>query len=144
DVLDRLPKGINYGPQVGHSALRVFAMGERAFTDAAGADDLARIDAALRSALQAGALGFTTTRSPSHETSDDRPVASRQATWSEIESLVRTMAGLGVGTFQLASEAGAQSPDPHLRADYFGRVRDLAVATGVPVMVDLNPSQPES
>jgi N-acyl-D-aspartate/D-glutamate deacylase len=144
DVLDQLPKGINYGPQVGHSALRTFVMGERAFTEAATGDDLAGLDAALRDAMRAGALGFSTTRSPSHETSDDRPVASRQAEWSEVDALVHALSELGTGAFQLASEPGAQSHDPDRRADYFGRLRDLAVSSGVPVMIDLNPSRPES
>ena len=38
----------------------------------------------LDAALRAGAIGFTTSRSEHHETSDDRPVASRLATWDEV------------------------------------------------------------
>src|SRR5271155_199872 len=40
DVLDGLPKGINYSGYIGHSAIRTYVMGERAFTDAASDDDL--------------------------------------------------------------------------------------------------------
>ena len=40
DAVDRLPKGINFAANVGHSALRTWAMGERAFTDQATDEDL--------------------------------------------------------------------------------------------------------
>src|SRR5262249_9204106 len=78
--VDGLPKGINYAANVGHSALRTYVMGERAFTEPASDDDLVRMAEELRAGLRAGALGFTTSRA-THETSDDRPVASRLATW---------------------------------------------------------------
>ena len=39
DALERLPKGLNIGIHVGHSALRTYVMGERAFTDVATDDD---------------------------------------------------------------------------------------------------------
>src|SRR4051812_2119965 len=59
DAVDRLPKGINYAAQIGHSALRTFAMGERAFEEEADDDDLEVMATELRAALNAGAYGFT-------------------------------------------------------------------------------------
>jgi N-acyl-D-amino-acid deacylase len=85
DVVDTLPKGINYAANIGHSALRTYVMGERAFDGAASDDDLDAMDAELRDALRAGAFGFTTSRTRHHQTSDDRPVASRLATRDEVE-----------------------------------------------------------
>ncbi len=79
DTLDSLPKGINYSGYIGHSALRTYVMGERAFDGPASEDDLAAMERELRNALMAGAIGFTTSRSPSHETPDSKPVASRMA-----------------------------------------------------------------
>src|SRR5262249_48087544 len=73
-AVDEQPKAINYAATIGHSALRTWAMGERAFAGAADADDLAVMAEELRGALRAGAVGFSTSRA-SHETSDDRPVA---------------------------------------------------------------------
>src|SRR6478609_7730226 len=67
DVLDSLPKGINYSGYVGHSALRTYVMGERAFSEAATDDDLARITHEVKAALKAGAIGVSTTRSRTHE-----------------------------------------------------------------------------
>src|ERR1700736_4310355 len=57
DAVDRLPKGINYGALVGHSALRTWAMGERAFEEEAKDDDLALMREQLAESMRAGATG---------------------------------------------------------------------------------------
>ena len=88
DCLEALPKGINYAGYIGHSALRTYVMGERAFEQAAGEADLHAMERELRDAIRAGAIGFTTSRSPSHETPEGRPVASRVASWDELRRLV--------------------------------------------------------
>jgi len=56
DAVARWPKGINYAGYVGHSALRTYAMGERAFTEPATAADLAVMKRELADALAAGAM----------------------------------------------------------------------------------------
>lgn len=132
-ALDGTPKGINFGGSVGHSALRTWAMGERAFDEQATPDDLAEMDTELRDALAAGALGFTTSRSHHHWTADDRPVASRVADWSEVVALVETMADAGGGIFELANDSVLSSPDPDARAGYAAQLHELAVSTGVPI-----------
>ena len=131
DVLDALPKGINYAGYVGHSALRTYVMGERAFTEAATEDDLARMQAIVREAVRAGAMGFTTSRSPNHQTSDHRPVASRVASWDEVRAIVHAMGETGAGMFEIAGER--TGPDPDRIREYHERLRDLSVETGVPV-----------
>ena len=131
DVLDALPKGINYAGYVGHSAVRTYVMGERAFTEPANEDDLARMAAIVRQAVQAGAMGFTTSRSPNHQTSDHKPVASRVASWDEVRAIVRAMGETGAGMFEIAGER--TGPDPDRIRDYHERLRDLSVETGVPV-----------
>jgi N-acyl-D-aspartate/D-glutamate deacylase len=141
DAIDRVPKAMNYVAQVGHSALRTWVMGERAFDGPASDDDVAAMEQELERALHAGAWGFTTSRANTHETSDDRPVASRLAAWSEVERLVGVMGRTGHGMFELANEAACASPDPAVRAEARGRLRDLAVATGVTVTFGINPSR---
>jgi len=133
DVLDSIPKGINYAAYIGHSALRTWAMGQRAFEDAASDDDLALMVAELEAALRAGAIGLTTSRSNNHVASDGRPVASRLAHWSEVVTLVGAMAKAGGGVFELANESVASSPDPSARLEYAKRLQALTVATGVPI-----------
>jgi N-acyl-D-amino-acid deacylase len=137
DTIESLPKGINYSGYLGHSALRTYIMGERAFEQPAGEDDLAAMERELRDALRAGAIGFTTSRSPSHETPDGRPVASRVATWDEVRRLVGVMGDMNAGIFELAGEGVDRAAgDPGLR-DYQARLRDLAAETGRPVTYGL-------
>ncbi len=132
DAVDRLDKGINFAAQVGHSALRTWAMGERAFEEEATDDDVAAMKHQLAESLRAGAIGFSTSRTQHHETSDNRPVASRLASWAEVAELVGVLGDLGTGIFETA-DAGMSAPDPGDRARGLERVRALAADTQVPV-----------
>jgi N-acyl-D-aspartate/D-glutamate deacylase len=124
DVLDALPKGLNVAQSIGHSALRIWAMGERAYEGPADDDELTTMKNELTAALRAGAVGFTTSSSKTHFTSDDRPVASRLAAWEEVVALVGILARERTGTFQIGGTAEGVD----------GRLRDLAVSTGVPIL----------
>jgi len=75
DAIDRAPKAINYAAQIGHSALRTWAMGEKAFEAPATEDKLQLMERTLAEAMRAGAVGFTSSRSDQHETPDSQPVA---------------------------------------------------------------------
>ena len=138
DVLDGLPKGINYSGYLGHSALRTYVMGERAFEQQASDDDMRAMEAELRDGMQAGAMGFTTSRSISHETPDRRPVASRIASWDEVRRLVNVMGDLNAGIFELAGENTDRALGfEEARADYHRRLRELAVESGRPITFGL-------
>jgi N-acyl-D-amino-acid deacylase len=126
DAVEKTPKGINYAAYVGHSALRTYVMGERAFTDEASSEELAAMKRELGNAIRAGAAGFSTSRSPAHETPLDQPVASRLANWEEIKQLVGVMGDLHAGVFEIARE---QTNLP----DFMNRLKALAVDTGVPI-----------
>jgi len=136
DAVDALPKGVNVAANVGHSALRTWAMGERAFEQEASGDDLGRMAAQLGAAISAGAIGFSTSRSEHHETSDNRPVASRLAAWSEVEALVSVLGHLGAGIFE-GVDGGMMAADPDVRADSLTRMQELATGTGVPITFGL-------
>ena len=129
DAVDAAPKALNYAGYVGHSALRTYVMGERAFDSAATGDELDEMTRLVREAVSAGAIGFSTSRSPSHRTSDDRPVASRAAPFDEVRAIVRGMGEAGAGIFQLAMERG---DDAHMTGVYESLV-DLSIETGRPV-----------
>ena len=136
DVLDGLPKGINYAGYVGHSALRTYAMRERSFTDRASADDLQVMADALRDGLKAGAIGFSTSRSPNHIRPGGEPVVSRLADWAEVEALVGVMADMGKGIFEIAREGSdplTPGASTDISGDFTTRLKNLAVASGRPV-----------
>ena len=133
DTLETLPKGINYSGYVGHSAIRTFVMGERAFEAQATEAELQAMERQVRDAIRAGAMGFTTSRSPSHETPDHRPVASRVADWSEVRRLVGVMGDLNAGLLEIAGEGVDRAAgDPGVR-EWHVRLRDLAIETGRPI-----------
>jgi N-acyl-D-aspartate/D-glutamate deacylase len=129
-TVERLPKAINYGAYIGHSALRMYVMGARALTETATADDLARMAAAVQEALRAGAMGFSSSRATTHITPDGTPVASRIADWSELDRLVGAMAELNAGIFQVGPDiSGGEA-----QRRFLARLKQLAVQTGRPVM----------
>ena len=130
DAVDGVPKGLNYAASIGHSALRTFVMGERAFEGEADADDLAAMSEELRAALRAGAAGFTTSRSAGHMTSDDRPVASRLASWAEVVALVDIVGRESNGVFELAQE---RFRDAERQDEFEARLMALALTSGAPI-----------
>ncbi|MGE3537890.1 MAG: amidohydrolase family protein [Candidatus Tectimicrobiota bacterium] len=131
DTVERLPKGINYAAYLGHSALRTYIMGERAFTEQATPADLERMQQEVRQAIQAGAMGFTTSRNRNHQTPQGQPVASRLASWEEVCSLVGVMGELQAGIFEISGEDTTHQPE--LLPDYLSRLKALAIDTGVPM-----------
>ena len=131
DAVDALPKGINYVANVGHSALRTSVMGERAFEEPGSDDDIRAMESALGRALQAGAIGFSTSLSNSHETSDNRPVASRLSTWEEVRRLVMAESKWG-GVFQLAP---GTFEDLEGLVEFYKRLEALAIESGVTTFV---------
>src|SRR5580658_3663752 len=128
--VERLPKGLNYGMYIGHSALRMYAMGRRGLEEKATEDDLRAMEHAVAEALKAGALGFSTSRATTHVTPDDTPVASRIAEWSEIERLVGAMGALDSGIFQIGPDiSGGEAQKACLE-----QLRKIAIDSGRPIM----------
>ncbi len=135
NVVDTLPKTINYAANIGHSALRTHIMGLRAFEEHATDDDLGAMEDELLDALDAGAIGFTSSRSTGHKLPepDNRPVASNHASWEELSRLVCLMGETGRGIFEYARERESRSPDPEVRKVVNDQLLDLAVKSGVPI-----------
>jgi N-acyl-D-aspartate/D-glutamate deacylase len=121
DAIDRRAKRINVGAFVGHSTLRLFVLGgdERAATD----DEVATMKGLLREAIDAGAVGFSTSRQPNHQGAYGRPVPSRFAEVSEIDALTSVLGEAGKGVVEV-------SIGPGLFVDQFS---ELAVKYGVPI-----------
>ena len=103
-AVESFPKAINYAAYIGHSALRMYAMGDRALDEEAGEDDLRLMAELVQEALRAGAMGLSSSRATTHIRPDGGPVASRIANWAEIAHLVRAMAELNAGIFQVGPD----------------------------------------
>ena len=85
--------------------------------------------ASVQDAIKAGAIGFSTSRSPAHLQPDDRPVASRTANFSEVAAIVNGMGNLNAGIFQLAMERGTNE---QLQA-FYQKLMDLSKESGRPI-----------
>ena len=105
DALGCKPLALHVGAQVPHGALRVYAMGERGVADdsVAGADDIAAMAAELRSAVRAGALGFSTSRTLIHRGADGKLVPGTFAGRDELFGIGRVLGEEGHGVFQMTS-----------------------------------------
>lgn len=128
--VERLPKALNHGAYIGHSALRMYAMGSRALDETANEDDLKVMGAAVREALRAGAIGFSTSRASTHITPDGSPVASRIADWTEIDYLAGQMAELNAGVFQIGPDVASGEA----QRVFLARLQKVALDSGRPVM----------
>jgi N-acyl-D-amino-acid deacylase len=111
DAIERLPRTVDIGTQVPHGAVRAYVMGERgAHNEAATAEDIAAMAALVREGIEAGALGFSTSRTIVHRAIDGEPVPGTFAAEDELFGIGRVLASLGRGVFELAP-AGAMGED---------------------------------
>ena len=96
-----LPLGLNFTAYVGHTALRLFVMGDDAYERAATAEEIERMVAVLAEALEAGAAGFATSVAPTHRGVDGKPVPSRFADRAELEALFACVGRAGRGVVEV-------------------------------------------
>ena len=68
------------------------------------------MEAAVKEALKAGAMGLSTSRASTHVTPDGTPVASRIADWHEVDRLVGAMAEVGAGILQVGPDVSGGAP----------------------------------
>ena len=100
DALERRPHDIDFATQIPHSAVRVFAMGARAPTEIATDEDKAAMQALVREALDAGALGFATSRLFIHRTGKGAFIPSYAAEEAELASMAAVLKQSGRGVLQ--------------------------------------------
>ena len=108
DYLDALagqPRDIDIAAQLPHGALRVYVMGERgARLEAATADDCAQMRRLATAAMQAGAIGFSTSRSVNHRSVKGEPTPSLRATEAELQAIAAGLKDAGRGVLQFISD----------------------------------------
>jgi N-acyl-D-aspartate/D-glutamate deacylase len=111
DALDRRELAVDVGVQVSHGAVRAYAMGERgAANEPATPEEIAAMAAIVQEAVEAGALGFSTSRTLGHRAMDGRPVPGTFAAEDELFALGRAMQRGGRAVFELAP-LGASGED---------------------------------
>ena len=134
-ALESRPHVIDFAAQIAHGPLRGYVMGDRgAANETATADDIEQMSKLVESALRAGALGFSTSRTPLHRSKDGELVPGTTANEHELLGIAGAMKRVGHGVFQFAPEH-AKVP-----VEEWSWMRKLAQTTGATVSVNL--SQP--
>ena len=127
------PYVIDVGSQIAHGALRAFVMGARGAANETATDaDIAEMAAQVETALRAGALGFSTSRTPLHRSKDGELVPGTNADARELLGIGAAIRRAGHGVFQFAPEHAI------LPVAEWPWMRELAAVTGQPVSVNLN------
>ncbi|MDJ0920009.1 MAG: amidohydrolase family protein [Henriciella sp.] len=134
DYLDQLSKrsfDIDLAAQLPHAALRVYVMGDRgANREDATEADIAKMRALAKTAVEAGALGFSTSRTLNHRTSDGQPTPTLTASEAELTGIAMGLAEAGKGVLQFVSDFN----DPQKEAAMLRRIVEVS---GRPLSVSL-------
>lgn len=100
DAIEAHGSAINVGVLIGHTPLRLFTMGEEATEREATTEEIASMRAIVAEALEAGAIGFATSKAPTHVGYAGRPVPSRAASIAEIKTIAGALRDTGRGVMQ--------------------------------------------
>ena len=131
DFLENRPLALDVGAQLPHSALRAYVMGQRAADlEPANADDIAKMQVLLKEALEAGALGFTTSRTEKHRDKDGKWTPTYQAEARELRELARVMGDCNKGVIQLIADCRDFESD-------WAMVRAMVEASGRPLSITI-------
>ena len=122
-LLEQAPVRLNVGAFVGHTPLRLYVLGDEASERAATDDEQREMQRLVAEALDAGALGFATSMSPTHNGAGGKPVPSRLADLEEVVTLCDPLRQSNRGVIQAA-------PGPGLFIKEFG---ELSQRLGRPV-----------
>jgi N-acyl-D-amino-acid deacylase len=133
DAIEPMARVCDYGSQIAHGPLRAYVMGERgAANEAPTGDDIARMAALVEEALRAGALGFSTSRTPIHRSKSGELVPGTTAAADELLGIGEALGRARHGVFQFAPEHVA------LIEREWEWMRALASRTGRTVSVNVN------
>jgi N-acyl-D-aspartate/D-glutamate deacylase len=101
DAVEARGVGLNYGCYVGHTAIRLFVMGPEAYERPATDGEVAAMQQVVADSMAAGAMGFATSASPTHNGDGGRPVPSRVGDLAELEALLDPVRDAGRGVVAL-------------------------------------------
>jgi N-acyl-D-amino-acid deacylase len=138
DALDGMDLGINAGGMVGHCAVRMAVMGDRALDkDPAGADEVAEMAALVDDAMAAGALGFSTSRTYLHRVPDGRHVPGTYAADDEMYAFGDVLGRHGRGVFESAPRFEADDDELSATRHEIHVLAEISRRSGRPVTFGL-------
>ncbi len=124
DALEEKPRDIDIAALLPHGPVRVFVMGERAVNrEAATEDDIEKMRKLVREGIEAGAVGFSTSRTLVHRSSSGEFIPTYQAATDELKALGEELSGDKGSVFQMISDW----EDPE---DEFNIIRTISEKTG--------------
>jgi len=131
DAVDRQARAIDVVAQVAHSALRCYVMGEeRALDDEATSADVEAMARLTREALEAGALGFSTSRTMLHRVKNGPVIPGTHCAPDELVGIAVALRDAGHGVFQMVSDSMGREPD-------FAWMKEIARTSGAPLVMSL-------
>ena len=143
DYLDRLAErrfDVDIGSQLPHAALRVYVMGQRGVDrEPATEADIAKMAELAKAAAEAGALGFGTSRTLNHRSSDGSPIATLTAGEDELTGIALGLAAAGKGVLQVVSDFADETAE-------FAMLRRVVERSGRPMSFSLiqSPVRPDN
>ncbi|MCU1391718.1 MAG: Amidohydrolase [Ilumatobacteraceae bacterium] len=133
DALERRQFSMDLAAQIGHVAVRTWVMGDRGVAnEPATSADIDAMGAIVREGIQAGALGFSTSRVLGHRTAAGDPVPGTFASEDELFGIAAAMQGAGRAVYQIA-ESGADGQDPEAALKELDWMRRLSAEFKIPV-----------
>ena len=133
DVLDQMPRTLDVAGMITHGAVRAYVMGERgAKNEVATAGDITQMAAIVKEAVQAGALGFSSSRTPVHIAKDGEPVPGTFAKEDELLGIVKGMRETSRGIFEVVPRGVAGEALDSLVPEVEMMIR-VARASGCPL-----------
>jgi len=134
DYLDKLAErrfDVDIGSQLPHAALRVYVMGQRGVDrEPATPADIVRMAALATEAMEAGAIGFGTSRTLNHRSSDGSPIATLTAGEDELTGIALGIAAAGKGVLQVVSDFADEAAE-------FAMLRRVVERSGRPMSFSL-------
>jgi N-acyl-D-amino-acid deacylase len=121
DAVSRSGVSLNYACYVGHTAVRIYVMGDEAYERAATDEELSRMQEVVAQAMAGGAAGFSTSASPTHNGDGGRPVPSRVADIEELRALLDPVRESGRGVVALLPGGVLHNEDVFSLQQHCGR-----------------------
>ena len=129
DILENKPLAIDVGTQIPHGAVRAYVMGQRGINrEEATQEEIDRMSQLVKEAIQAGAFGFSTSRTEKHRDSSGALTPSITAHKNELVSIANSIGELNSGVLQGIS-------DFYVFESEFDIFKEMSQSSGRPISI---------